>query len=53
MYKFFSYFKLARLKLYREPVSLLSPGQLAPHVLFHVRLLLFYAFVCGANKLID
>ena len=29
---FFSYFKLARLKLCREPVSLLSPGQLAPRV---------------------
>jgi len=40
------------LKLYREHVSLLSPGQLAPHVVFHVRFLLFYAFVCGANKIL-
>jgi len=41
------------LKLYREHVSLLSPGQLAPHVLFHVCFfLLFYAFVCGANKIL-
>ena len=39
--------------MYREHVSLLSHGQLAPHVLFHVRVLLFYAFVCGANWLID
>ena len=54
LYNFFSYFMLARLKLYIKHVSLLSPGQLAPHVCYFMYVfLLFYAFVCGANKFID
>jgi len=43
------------LKLYREYVSLRSPGQLAPHVLFHVRFFCYFMnlFVVLINWLID